>query len=195
MCCEGFKSETFGREDGRNEAAPPVQSPLGVDRSPLGVDIDNPEFVKEGKAQTYEKLPTTSANLQFLSGTKFVTTTIRNSANPTTSVPLGIQRVYGTIRNKVQPTYGTIRNKVQPTYGTIRNKVQPAAGSRGQPAVQSAAGYNLQPAGKYTQREQLFKAKYKQSRFQQRSRILGEVFFSGIACSCRSIGGCRILRK
>ena len=153
----------MGREDGHNEMAPPA-------RSPLSVDIDNPEVVKEGKIQTNEKLLSTSAKLQFLTSTSFLTTTIPNSFNPTTRFPLRVG-------HQVQPADGTIQSKVQPADGTIRSKVQPAAGTQGQPAENR----NLQPAVKYRQSEQLFKAKYKQSRFQQRNRIRGEILFPGIA--------------
>ena len=166
MCCEGFKRGPFGtdgREDGRNNVAPPA-------RSPLGVDIDNPEVVKEEKTQTNQKLPLTSAKLQFVTSTNFLTTTVPNPFNPANRFPLRVG-------NQVQPAGGTIRSKVQPAGGTIRNKVQPTAGTQGQLAENS----NLQPAVKYRQSEQLFKAKYKQSRFQHRNRIQGEIFFSGIA--------------
>ena len=151
MCCEGFKWGPFGtdgREDGRNNVAPPA-------RSPLGVDIDNPEVMKEGKIQTNEKLPLTSAKLQSVTSTNFLTTTIPNSFNPTTRFPLRV---------------GT---QVQPADSTIRSKVQPAAGIQGQPGENS----NLQPAVKYRQSEQLFKVKYKQYRFQHRNRIGGELLF------------------
>ena len=152
LCCEGFKRETLGRADGHNEVAPPA-------RSPLGVEIDNPEVVKEEKAHIYQKLPTTSAKLQSVTSTSFLTTTIPNSLSPTTRFPL------------------QMGNQVQPADGTIRSKVQPAAATQGQLAENS----NLQPAVKYRQSEQLFKVKYKQSRFQQRNRIQGEIFFSGNA--------------
>ena len=162
MCCEGFKRETLGREDVHNEVAPPA-------RSPLGVDIDNPEVVKEGKTQTNPKLPSTSAKLQFLTSTNFLTTTIPIQFNPTTRFPLRVG-------HQVQPVDGTIPSKVQPADSTTRSKVQPAVLTQGQLAENS----NSQPAVKYRQSEQLFKAKYKQSRFQHRNRIQGEIFFSGI---------------
>ena len=155
MCCEGFKRGPFGtdgREDGRNNVAPPA-------RSPLGVDIDNPEVVKEEKTQTNQKLPLTSAKLQFVTSTNFLTTTLPNPFNPANRFPL------------------RVGNQVQPAGGTIRSKVQPAAATQGQLAENS----NLQPAVNYRQSEQLFKVKYKQSRFQQRNRIQGEIFFSGNA--------------
>ena len=157
MCCEGFKRETFGREDGQSDVVPPA-------RSPLGVDIDNPEVVKEGKTQTNQKLPLTSGKLQFFASTSFPTTTIPNSFNPTTRFPLRVG-------HQVQPADGTIPSKVQPADSTTRSKVQQAVRTQGQPANNS----NLQPAIKYRQSEQLFKTKYKQSRFQQRNRIRGKI--------------------
>ena len=166
MCCEGFKRNIFGangRDDRRNDAAPPV-------RSPLGVNIDHPEGVKEGRTQIQEESSTTTATstkVQFETSSSFLTTTLLNMDNPTTRFPLRVGK-------QVQPARGLIRNRVQPATST---QGQPAVSTQGQPVgnsnvpytVRSTAGYKGQSTLKHSQSEQIFKAKYKQSRWQQRS--------------------------
>ena len=122
--------------------------------------------MKEAKTELYQKLPTTSAKLQFLTSTNFLTTTIPIPFNHPTRFPLRVG-------HQVQPVDGTIPSKVQPADSTNRSKVQPAVRTQAQPADNN----NLQPAIKYRQSEQLFKTKYKQSRFQQRNRIRGKILF------------------
>ena len=136
----------------------------------MGVDIDHPEGAKDGKTQTSEELSTTAISA---TSSSFLTTTLLNMGNPTTRFPLRV-------RNQVQTAGGLIR--VQPGVST---QGQPAGKTPGQPAgnsnvpytVRSTAGYKGQPTLNYRPSEQLFERKYKQSRWQQRSPIRGEIFF------------------